>query len=175
MAGWIKNQSDRSGLGHRGGKGFDPWPGLKDLACHSCCVGRSCTLDSSPDPGTSICHTCSQEKAKPATCIHYHSPIGEFNDKMTRPRVPIMAQRKWIRLGTMRLPVRSLALFSGLRILHCHSCGVGQRHGSDSALLWPAATAPILWFPNLRTSVCCRCGPKKQKKKKKTHHYLLYS
>ena len=33
--------------------------------------------------------------------------------------VPIMAQQKQIRLGTMRLQVRSLALLSGSRIWHC--------------------------------------------------------
>ena len=31
-----------------------------------------------------------------------------------------MAQQKRIRLGTMRLQVRSLASLSGLRIRHCH-------------------------------------------------------
>ena len=35
-------------------------------------------------------------------------------------RVPIVAQRKWIRLGTMRLRVWSLASLSGLKIWHCH-------------------------------------------------------
>jgi len=33
--------------------------------------------------------------------------------------VPVMAQWKWIWLGTMRLQVWSLALLSGLRIWHC--------------------------------------------------------
>ena len=44
--------------------------------------------------------------------------------------VPMVAQRKWIRLGTMRLRVRSLALLSGWRTRHCcelwcrpHRCG----------------------------------------------------
>ena len=32
--------------------------------------------------------------------------------------VPIVAQWKGIRLGTTRLPVRSLALLSGLRVWH---------------------------------------------------------
>ena len=50
-----------------------------------------------------------------------------------------MAQRKRIQLGTMRLPVPSLALLSGLRIQHCRE-------------LWhrPAATAqipPLAWEP----------------------------
>ena len=36
-----------------------------------------------------------------------------------RTGVPIMAQWKRIRLGTMRLRVQSLASLSGLRIQHC--------------------------------------------------------
>ena len=58
-----------------------------------------------------------------------------------------MAQQKRIRLGTMRLQVRSLALLSGLRIRVAVSCGGGHRRGSDPTLLWlwrkPVATAPI--------------------------------
>ena len=58
-----------------------------------------------------------------------------------------MAQQKRIRLGTMRLPVRSPALLSGLRIQCAVSCGLGYRCGSDLALLWLwcrlAAVAPI--------------------------------
>ena len=51
-------------------------------------------------------------------------------------------------LVSTRIPVRSLALLSGLRILHIAViCGVGHKHGSDPALLWlwcrPAAVAPI--------------------------------
>ena len=41
--------------------------------------------------------------------------------------VPVPAQRKRIQLGTMRLPVRSLASLNGLRILHCCGCGVGRQ------------------------------------------------
>ena len=50
------------------------------------------------------------------------------------------------------------------------SCGVGHRHGSDSALLWlwcrPAATAlirPLAW----ETPYAMGAAPKRQKKKKK--------
>ena len=46
----------------------------------------------------------------------------------------------------MRLRAQSLASLNGLRGSGTAvSCGVGQRHGSDSALLWhrPAAVAPI--------------------------------
>ena len=74
--------------------------------------------------------------------------------------VPIVAQQKQIQRGTMRLWVRSLALLSGLRILCCHSCGVGCICGLDLALLWlwhrPAATAPIrplVWEPPLHAAV----------------------
>ena len=40
--------------------------------------------------------------------------------KMKYLGVPIMAQWKWIRLGTMRLQVQHLASASGLRIQCCH-------------------------------------------------------
>ena len=52
--------------------------------------------------------------------------------------VPVLVQGKQIRLGTMRLWVRSLALLSGLRSGIAVSCGVGHRHGSDPS--------------------CCGCG-----------------
>ena len=65
-----------------------------------------------------------------------------------------MAQLKQIRLGTMRLQVRSLASLSGLRIWCCRELCVGRRRGSDPKLLWlwcrPAATAlirPLAWEP----------------------------
>ena len=45
--------------------------------------------------------------------------------KMFHLGVPIVAQWKQIRLGTMRLRVRSLASLSGLRIRCCCGCGVG--------------------------------------------------
>ena len=50
--------------------------------------------------------------------------------------VPIIAQQKWIRLGTMRLHVRSLASLSGLRIQRCHElwCRSKTRLGSDIAV-----------------------------------------
>ena len=69
----------------------------------------------------------------------------------------------------MRLWDQSLALLSRLRIL-AMSCGVGSRHGSDLALLWPwhrlAATAPsrpLAWEPPYASSAALE----KTKKKKK--------
>ena len=41
--------------------------------------------------------------------------------------VPVVAQRKRIRLGTMRFQVRFLASLSGLRIRYCCGCGVGRQ------------------------------------------------
>ena len=49
---------------------------------------------------------------------------------------PIVAQQKQIRIGTMRLQVRSLALLSGLRIQCCHElwCRLQIWLGSDVAV-----------------------------------------
>ena len=48
------------------------------------------------------------------------------------------------------------------------SCGVGCRHGSDLALLWPqVGSCSFNSTPSLGTSMCHRYGPK-QKKKQKT-------
>ena len=67
-----------------------------------------------------------------------------------------MAQGKRIRLGTLRLWVRSLALLSGLRIWCC--CEVGCR---------PAAIAPIgplAWEPPYASGAALK--RKKEKKKR---------
>ena len=42
---------------------------------------------------------------------------------------------------------------SGLRIWHCHSCGIGHSCGSD-------------WIPGPGTSIRHECSQKKKKKKK---------
>ena len=78
--------------------------------------------------------------------------------------VPIVVQWKQIQQLSMRMWVRSLASFSGLRIrqypkLWCNSdmaripcccgCGVASSYSSDST-------------PSLGTSICHRCGPKKK-------------
>ena len=47
--------------------------------------------------------------------------------------------------------VQPPAQYSGLRIQSCGSCGVGHTCGSDS-------------IPGLETSLCLRCGHKKNKK-----------
>ena len=73
-----------------------------------------------------------------------------------------MVQWKRIRLGTMRLWVRSLASLSGLRILHCHELW----HRSHMARIWHCYGCSSDSNPGLGTSICLGCGPKKQKKKK---------
>ena len=81
----------------------------------------------------------------------------------------MVAQQKQVRLGTMGLQVRSLALLSGLRIQYCHELWCNCRHGSDPAWLWlwrrPVATAPILplaWEPPYATGVALK-GQKTKK------------
>ena len=70
------------------------------------------------------------------------------------PGVPVVAQQKRIRLGTLRLWVRSLALLSELRIRHCRElwCRLQMRLESRIAVavVWAAAAAPIrplAWEP----------------------------
>ena len=41
------------------------------------------------------------------------------------PGVPVVTERKWIWLGTMRFRIWSLASLSGFGIRHCCGCGVG--------------------------------------------------
>ena len=53
-----------------------------------------------------------------------------FRSKKLNSGVPVMAQQKQIRRGTMRLQVRSLALLGRLRIWHCREL----RHGSQTQL-----------------------------------------
>ena len=65
----------------------------------------------------------------------------------------------------MKTWVRSLALLSGLRIWHCHRCGVGHRRSLNLELLWLAFTAliqPLAWeFPY--TSAAALKRPKTKK------------
>ena len=61
----------------------------------------------------------------------------------------------------MKMRVRSLALLSGLS-------GVGHRYSTDVVLLWlwcrlAAVSCSSNSTPSLGTSICRRCGPKKQK------------
>ena len=87
-----------------------------------------------------------------------------------------MAQRKRIRLGSMRLWVQSLASLSGLRIWRCHElwCRLQTRLGSGIAVAVVQAhgySSDLI--PSLGTSTCHGCGPKNQKKKKKKKKFTM--
>ena len=53
--------------------------------------------------------------------------------------VPTVVQLDQQHLGSTRMQVQSLDWHSGLRIPHCHSCGVGRNYGLD---LIPGPGAP---------------------------------
>ena len=82
--------------------------------------------------------------------------------------VPVMAQRKRIQLGTMRLQVQSLALFSGLRIWGCHELWYRSqtRPGSGVAVAQAGGYSSDQ-TSSLGTSICHRCSRKETKDKKK--------
>ena len=75
--------------------------------------------------------------------------------------IAVVAQRKQIRLGTLRLRVRCLASLSGLWIWHCCElwCGSQTRLGSCMAVAGSCPLRPLAWEP----PSCRGCGPKKQK------------
>ena len=86
-----------------------------------------------------------------------------------------MAQWKWVWLASMRMQVRSLALFSVLGPGVAMNCDAGHRCSLDPVLLWlwcrPAAVAPIqplAWeLPHASGVALKRQKTKKKKKKKK--------
>ena len=87
-----------------------------------------------------------------------------------------MAQWLTIRLGTMRLRVRSLPLLSGLTIWRCRElwCRLQTRLGSRVAvaLARPVATAPIrplAWEPLYAMGAAQRNSKKTNKQTKKSH------
>ena len=86
-----------------------------------------------------------------------------------------MTQWKGIRLGTMRLQVRSLALLSGLRIWRCCElwCRSQTELGSCVAeAVAQAGSCSSDSTPSLGTYVCCKYGLKKLKKKEKETYTL---
>ena len=71
---------------------------------------------------------------------------------------PVVAQRKRIRLGTMRVWVPFLALLSGLSIWHCRElwCTSQTRLGSGIAVALGKAGS----YSSDCSSICPKCGPK---------------
>ena len=83
-----------------------------------------------------------------------------------------MAQWFTIRLGTMRLRVRSLPLLSGFTIRHCcelwRSLQTWLGSGSRIAVaLAQAGSYSSDSTPSLGTSICCGCSPKKKRQRTK--------
>ena len=83
--------------------------------------------------------------------------------------VPVVAQQKQIRLGSMRMPVQSLAPLS--RSGDAVNCRVGHRWGSDLALLWlwyrlaaAAPIGPLAWALPYAVGTALKCKKKKKKK-----------
>ena len=87
----------------------------------------------------------------------------------TSPGVPIMAQQKQILVVSMTMQVRSLASLRRLRMWCCHElwCRSQTWLGSRVAVAQASGCSSNL-TPSLRTSICCRRGPKKRGKKKDT-------
>ena len=82
--------------------------------------------------------------------------------------VPVLAQQKRIRLGTMKSRVWSLASLSGLRT-QCYRelwCRLQTwlRSGVAMALV-EISSCSSNWTPTLGTSICQGCSPLKKKKK----------
>ena len=100
---------------------------------------------------------------------------ARIDEKKNVLRVPVMAQRKQIWLGTMRWRVWSWPRSVGYGSSIALSCGVGHRWGSDPMLLWlwckPAAVAlirPLAWeLPYAMGTALKRKEKKKKKKKEK--------
>ena len=83
--------------------------------------------------------------------------------------VPVVAQRKQIRLGTMRLRVRSLASLRGLKIWGCRElwCRSQTWLGSCiAAALVQAGSYSSDETPSLGTSICHGSSPRNGKKTK---------
>ena len=77
--------------------------------------------------------------------------------------VPVVAQRKWIWLASMRTQVQSLASLSGLRIRHRHELWCRSQ-----IQLWSHIAVAVVsasnyssdLTPSLGTSMCLGCAPK---------------
>ena len=84
--------------------------------------------------------------------------------------VPVVAQQKQVRLVSMRMWVRSLALLVGLRIQRCRELWYWSQKqlgsGIPVAVVWACSYSSDL-TPSLGTSMCCRCNPQKRKGKKR--------
>ena len=82
--------------------------------------------------------------------------------------VPILAQGLQTQLVSMRMCVHSLALLRGLKIRHCQDLWCRLQTQLRSCIAVAVAEAGSCSpdsTPSLGTSICCKCGPKKQTNK----------
>ena len=103
--------------------------------------------------------------------------MEELQNLRIKYRVSIVVQLKQIRVGTMRLWVRSLASLSGLRIQRCHElwCRSQTRLRSGMAVaVVQASSYSSNKTPSLGISLCRGCGPKKTKRPKKRRGGIKY-
>ena len=80
-----------------------------------------------------------------------------------------MEQQKRIQLVSMRMQVRSLASVSGSGIHPCRELWCRLQTRLRFGVAMAVAVAGIYssnLTPSLQTSICLRCGPKKQKRKR---------
>ena len=100
------------------GQGSDPRHSFG--LCHSCGKPGSCSslYQAGIEPVLRCC------RIVPISLCQSGNSIS-FLKKTSYIGVPIMAQQKWIQLGTMQLWVRSLASFNRLRIWCCCGSGIG--------------------------------------------------
>ena len=112
--------------------------------------------------------------------------LGERNEFIRRGNqiqkgtlgAPVVAQQKRIRLGTMKLWVRSQASLSGLRIWHCRKLWSRSHTQLGSGMAVTVAVAGSCgsnWALSLGTSICHGCGPKSKKRKEKEKERYPFS
>ena len=114
-----------------------PAPWLKDPELLQLQLRWQPPLGSDPWPENSICCGAARKKGREGGRSTYS--------------VPAVAQQ-------VKDPMLSLWQHSGLRIQHCHSCGISQSYGSDSII-----------GPEI--SICHRCGEKRKKRRKRSSTY----
>ena len=85
--------------------------------------------------------------------------------KMPTDGVPVVVSKLRTQLVSMRMWVRALASVSGLRIRHCHKLKCRSRAWLRSGVAVAVASDSCVSIPSLGTSICCKCGLKKNKRK----------
>ena len=90
--------------------------------------------------------------------------VGDCPQTKLIPGLPVVAQWKRIRLGTLRLRVRSLASLSGLSIGHC--CELWRRSQMQlrSGIAAALVIQPLAWEPPYATGAALKDKKKKKKK-----------